>query len=485
MTTPSAAPGRDVSAPEEPGAVPDGSAPEQTPAPAARPEASEDAGLLSPALRATTIGALALVSLHAFEALALTTVMPTIARDLHGEALYAMAFTATLAAGIVSIVWSGNLADRRGPRPPLVLGLGLFALGLVGAGLAPTMPVLVAARVVQGLGAGMTSTALYVLVTRIYPPRLHTAILAGFSAAWVVPSIAGPFVAGVIAQTIGWRWVFGLAIVVLLGAALLLARILRGLGQEVVAVPWRWRALVASSVLAVAVLVLNLVAERLDTLAVGVIVLLAAAALAVVVAALLPLLPRRTLLAGRGLPTDVLLRALAFAAFTGAEVYLPRLLTDRDGFSPSVAGVALTLTGVSWFTGSWVQGAWDTRFEIGRTASASLGLMTMTLAGLATALALEAPAWVVISLFPLLGFGIGTLYPRVTAQALGRADTSEQGFVSSALQIGDSAGAATALALSAIVFAAAGSGVPAAYVAVLGAMGVPALVGWVVAHRVR
>ena len=117
-------------------------------------------GLLSPALRATTVGALALVSLHAFEALALTTVMPTIARDLHGESLYAMAFTATLAAGIVSIVWSGNLADRRGPRPPLVLGLALFALGLIGAGLAATMPVLVGARVVQGLGAGMTSTGI-------------------------------------------------------------------------------------------------------------------------------------------------------------------------------------------------------------------------------------------------------------------------------------------------------------------------------------
>ncbi len=198
-------------------------------------------GLLSPALRATTVGTLALVSLHAFEALALTTVMPTIARDLQGESLYAMAFTATLAAGIVSIVWSGNLADRRGPRPPLVLGLVLFALGLVGAGLAPTMPVLVGARVVQGLGAGMTSTALYVLVTRVYPPRLHTAILAGFSAAWVVPSIVGPFVAGVIAETIGWRWVFGLAIIVLLGAAALLARIVRGLGQDLVAVPWRWR----------------------------------------------------------------------------------------------------------------------------------------------------------------------------------------------------------------------------------------------------
>src|SRR5690242_21811813 len=91
--------------PDAPGAVPD-----------------EGGGVLSPALRATTIGVIALVSLHAFEALALTTVMPTIARELDGASLYAMAFTATLASGIVSIVWSGNLADRRGPRPPLLIG---------------------------------------------------------------------------------------------------------------------------------------------------------------------------------------------------------------------------------------------------------------------------------------------------------------------------------------------------------------------------
>jgi MFS family permease len=447
--------------------------------------ADEEGGLLSPALRATTVGALALVSLHAFEALALTTVMPTIARELDGESLYAMAFTATLAAGIVSIVWSGNLADRRGPRPPLVLGLALFAVGLVAAGLSPTMPVLVGARIVQGLGAGMTSTALYVLVTRYYPPRLHTAILAGFSAAWVVPSIAGPFVAGLIAQTIGWRWVFGLAIVVLVVAALLLARVLRGPQPELVDVPWRRRALAASTVLAAAVLVLNLVAEQLDSLAVGVAVLLAVVALVVVVLALLPLLPPGALLAGRGLPSDVLLRGLAFGAFTGAEVYLPRLLTERDGFSPALAGVALTLTGVSWFAGSWIQGAWGSRFEVGRTAAFSLGLLTLTLAGLAVALAVDSPAWLVISIFPLMGFGIGTLYPRATAQALGRAGDTQQGFVSSALQISDSSGAATALALSAIVFAAAGSEVPTAYVAVFGVMAAPALVGWLVAPRVR
>ena len=445
-------------------------------------------GLLSPALRATTIGVVALVSLHAFEALALTTVMPTIARELDGESLYAMAFTATLAAGIVSIVWSGNLADRRGPRPPLVIGLVLFAVGLVGAGLAPTMHVLIAARVVQGLGAGMTSTALYVVVTRVYPQRLHTAILAGFSAAWVVPSMVGPFIAGLITQTLGWRWVFGLSLMVLVGAGLLLARILPSLSQDVVEVPWRHRALLCSVVLAVGVLALNAAAENLDARGIA----LAAVAVAVVTVSVLPLMPRGTLRLARGLPTDIALRALALAGFSGAEIYLPRLLTDRDGLSPTLAGLSLAVTGVTWFAGSSIQGRCDQRFEIGRTATFALTLMAVALVLMAVAVATGGPAWLLIALFPLGGFGIGTLYPRVTAQALSRAGADEQGFVSSSLQIGDSAGGATAIALSAVVFAAVGTaagaggvGGTAAYAAVFTAMALPVTVGALAGRRVR
>lgn len=438
-------------------------------------------GVLAPALRATTTGVIALVSLHAFEALALTTVMPTIARDLNGESLYAMAFTATLAAGIVSIVWSGNLADRRGPRPPLVLGLVLFALGLVGAGLAPTMPALIAARVVQGLGAGMTSTALYVLVTRIYPQRLHTAILAGFSAAWVVPSIVGPFVAGLITQTLGWRWVFGLSLVVLVTAAALLARVVAALDQPLVDVPWRHTALACSVVLAAAVLALGLTAEHVDARS----LLVAGLAVGVVVGCLLPLLPRGTMRLATGLPTDIALRALSFAAFSGAEIYLPRLLSERDALSPATAGLSLTLTGVAWFAGSSIQGRWGDRFEIGRTATASLGLMAIALLALAGVVLGGAPPWVVVAVFPVVGFGIGTLYPRVTAQALSRAAVTEQGFVSSALQIGDSAGGATAIALSAVLFSASGGTVPTAYVTVFAAMALPVLVGALAGRRVR
>lgn len=438
--------------------------------------------LLSPRLRAATFGTFALVSLGAFEALALTTVMPRIAADLHGESLYAMAFTATLAAGIVSIVLAGNLADRDGPRKPLAIGLALFAAGLIGAALAPGMVPLVGARVLQGLGSGMTTTALYVLVARAYPPRLHTAVFAGFAAAWVLPSIVGPFLAGLIAQTLGWRWVFGVSLIVLVIAAVLLRRVLVDLVAAPTEVPWRVASLVASVVLAVAVLGLNAVAEHPS----GLLLLAGGAAVVALLAGFRKLTPTGTLLAGRGLPADVTLRTLGSASFAGAEIYIPRLLTERDGYPPTLAGLALSITGVSWFVASWVQGRWSERIDAVRSARVALLLMTAALGGIALAVAVDAPAPVIIALWPVVGLGMGTLYPRLTAQALSRAQRDEQGFVSSALQIGDSTGGATALAVSAIAFAAAAAaGGWTAFVAVFLVTAVPSALGLTVAHRIR
>ncbi|WP_037365471.1 MFS transporter [Nakamurella lactea] len=441
-----------------------------------------DERLLAPRFRAATIGTFALVSLGAFEALALTTVMPRIAADLHGESLYAMAFTATLAAGIVSIVLAGNLADRSGPRRPLAIGLALFAAGLIGAALAPSMVPLVGARVLQGLGAGMTTTALYVLVARAYPARLHTAVFAGFAAAWVLPSIFGPFLAGLIAQTLGWRWVFGVSLIVLVIAAVLLQRVLATIAAAPTQVPWRVASLAASVVLAVAVLGLNAVGEHPE----GWLLLAGAVAVVALLAGFRKLTPPGTLLAGRGLPADVTLRTLGTAAFAGAEIYIPRLLTERDGYPPTLAGLALSITGVTWFAASWVQGRWSERIDAVRSAQVALLLMTVALGGIALSVALDAPAAVIIAIWPVVGFGMGTLYPRLTAQALSRAERDQQGFVSSALQIGDSTGGATALAVSAIVFAAVGGAAGwTAFVAVFGVMAVPAAIGMLVAHRIR
>ena len=87
-----------------------------------RPEAGTR--LLGPAYAATTIGMFALIAFVAFEAMAVTTVMPTVARELDGVSLYALSFAAPLASGVVGMVAAGMWSDRRGPVTPAAGGAG-------------------------------------------------------------------------------------------------------------------------------------------------------------------------------------------------------------------------------------------------------------------------------------------------------------------------------------------------------------------------
>src|SRR3954462_13461687 len=155
--------------------------------------------LLAPAYRLATIGMVSLVFLAAFEALAVTTIMPTVSADLHGRAMFSAAFSAALAASVVGMVASGLWSDRSGPRLPLLTAVAVFSGGLLLAGLAPGMGLFVAARFLQGLGAGAMTVSLYVVVARIYAPVDHPRIFGVFAAAWVIPSMVGPSIAGGVA----------------------------------------------------------------------------------------------------------------------------------------------------------------------------------------------------------------------------------------------------------------------------------------------
>jgi MFS family permease len=110
-------------------------------------------GLWAPSTRGLTVGLVLSITFVASEALAVVTVMPLVARDLGGLRLYGWVFSAFMLGSVVGIVAAGREADRRGPAIPFVAGLVLFGSGLAVAGLAPSMGVLVAGRVLQGLGA--------------------------------------------------------------------------------------------------------------------------------------------------------------------------------------------------------------------------------------------------------------------------------------------------------------------------------------------
>ena len=199
--------------------------------------APEPAGIFHRSYLLVTFGACALVFLAAFESLAVTTIMPLVSRELGGASLYALAFAGPLATGVIGMVATGSWSDRRGPVAPLYASVAMFALGLLIAGTAADMRVLVSGRLVQGLGGGGMTVALYVVIARVYPPVLHAKIFAAFSAAWVIPSLVGPFAAGVVAQLAGWHWVFLGVVGLVLPALLMIAPALRGLRGHAAGAP--------------------------------------------------------------------------------------------------------------------------------------------------------------------------------------------------------------------------------------------------------
>src|SRR5215468_9799727 len=126
-------------------------------------------GLWAPQTRALTLGLVLTITFVASEALAVVTVMPVVARDLGGLRLYGWVFSGFMLGSVIGIVAAGREADRRGPALPFVAGVVLFGFGLAVAGLAPTMGVLVAGRVLQGIGAGTVPSVAYVAIGRSLP----------------------------------------------------------------------------------------------------------------------------------------------------------------------------------------------------------------------------------------------------------------------------------------------------------------------------
>ncbi|MDX6742471.1 MFS transporter [Actinocorallia sp. A-T 12471] len=416
---------------------------------------TKQAGVLRGKFLWVTIGSCALVFLAAFESVAVTAVMPAVSAELDGARWYSLAFAGPLATGVIGMVTAGLWADRSGPTVPLYTSVALFCAGLVGCGLAPSMEVLVAGRLLQGLGGGAITVALYVVVGRLYPENLQPKLFAGFAAVWIFPALVGPAIAGGVIDLFGWEWVF-LGVVGLVAVAMLMVvPALRGSGPQTAQKASAhgfgllgWATLAAAGVLA-----LNLFGGLPRVGAV-----ISAVAIAVALVAVRPLLPRGTLVARGGLPAVILTRGLVSAAFFGGDVYLPYLLTERYGFAPALAGLSLTVGGLTWAGASAVQGRLGERMTHQAGVRIGSALVFGSLAAVLAAEALTLPAAAAIAAWGVGGAGMGLMYPRLSTLTLSLSSPAERGFNSSALAIADSLGGALALALGGLLFSAAYGG---------------------------
>ncbi|GAB7068950.1 MFS transporter [Mycobacterium hodleri] len=116
--------------------------------------------------------------------------------------------SAYLLAYAVPLLLAGRLGDRFGPRNLYLVGLAVFTAASLWCGLAGSIEVLVAARVVQGVGAALLTPQTLSTITRVFPPERRGVALSVWGATAGVATLVGPLAGGVLVDGLGWQWIF-------------------------------------------------------------------------------------------------------------------------------------------------------------------------------------------------------------------------------------------------------------------------------------
>ena len=436
------------------------------PGPSPSAPARRSDSLWTPARRPLTIGLVFTITLVAAEALAVSTAMPIVARDLGGLELYGWVFSAFFLGSLIGIAVVGGLIDERGLSFPFLGGLVLFGIGLLVCGLAPSMETIVVGRFIQGLGGGAVPPVAYVAIGRGLPDRLRPRMFALLSAAWVLPGVLGPVIAGFVAETWHWRLVFlGLLPLIAIAGAVAIGAMrtipaeprTAGGGAALDAVAdamartgrrrtFGWAVLVS---IGAGLLTTGLLSPDLPIL-IGV----SAAGIAITLVGFHRLTPPGTFRLAPGYPSAVLLRGFLTFAFFSIDAYVALLLVEVRGWSAAAAGLALTGATLSWSLGAWFQSR--TVARVGAEGFVRIGfpVVAVGIAGIALALLPEVPAWTVVPTFAFAGLGMGLAYSQFAIIVLRDAPRDSQGAVTAAVSLSDTLGTALGTGIAGAIVAA-------------------------------
>lgn len=446
--------------------------------------------IFGPQYRTATLGILLVVTLIAFEGMSVGVAMPKVSAELNALNLYGISFSAFLIASLFANVVAGLWSDRRGHTVPFLVGVGTFVAGMALAGAAGHAMVFVAARAVQGLGAGATIVAIYVMVARVYPPDTRPKVFAALSAAWVVPAMVGPAVAGFVTEAFSWRWVFYGIIPLVVPALVMLLPALRqtaGTAGEPSTGP-RSRplpmSLAATATAGGAALLLAGLTGLQTSPVAGII--MAVVGLVTLALGLPRLLPPGAMRFGRGLPTTIMMRGLLSAAFFGVNTYIPLVLEEVKRFSTVQAGMALTFGALGWSLGSYLQ----SRKVVPAHTRIRRGAAFVTLGSLVTTAAMipAVTGWIMVPAWIIAGFGMGLGMATVSVTAMKQSPANEQGANSAALSVTDMLGSALATGIAGAIVNVIGhqpEQLATGFVVVVGLMAVVGVVGVSVAGRVK
>ncbi|WP_020499744.1 MFS transporter [Sciscionella marina] len=383
------------------------------------------------------------------------SLLPTAVEQIGGGELYAWNMTVFLAGQVIAAMLTATVLRRIGARPAYATGFGVFAAGSVVCALAPAMPLMLAGRGLQGLGAGLLSGLGFALIQASLPSALWSRGTAVISAMFGVGNFVGPAVGGAMAQAGAWRWAFAaLAIcAVLLGGIAV-----RVLHPDGVPAQGELRIPVWSLVSVVAATGALSVAGLTESWTVRLALVFAAAVLLIGFVLVesrhtVRVLPVSTYRRGSAMRW-VYLTIAVLASAVAVETFLP-LFGQRLGQLPPVAagfyGAALSLGWALTQIGSAsARGRAVSVLILAGPAVLTVGLAALTLLFAPNASAVLVLAWLVALL--VAGAGIGIAMPHLTARAMSLAESPAEAqqaaaAVATVLTMATATGAAIAVLL--------------------------------------
>ncbi|WP_211465132.1 MFS transporter [Collimonas silvisoli] len=159
------------------------------------------------------------IGMHATNVYIVTTILPSVVKEIGGLEYYAWATSLFVVASIIAAAVASRLVEWVGYRPACLLALLVFSLGSAGCALAPHMVWLLLARTVQGFGGGVLVALSYAMIRVVFAAPLWSRAMALMSGMWGISTLSGPAIGGMFAQAGSWRGAFW----ALLPAAVILA----------------------------------------------------------------------------------------------------------------------------------------------------------------------------------------------------------------------------------------------------------------------
>ncbi|MBB3606851.1 MFS family permease [Mycolicibacterium sp. BK556] len=364
------------------------------------------------------------VAIYAINEFITISLLPSAVADIGGERLYAWVTTVYLVASVIAATTVGPVLTRFGPRTAYLGALLSFAAGSALCMLAPTMPLLLVGRVVQGLAGGVLAGLGYAVISAALPDRLWTRASAVVSAMWGIGTLVGPATGGLFAQFGFWRGGFGLLAILAVAMSLLvpLALPARAPADPDAAgprIPVRSLLLLGMAALAVSVAAIPHSALAIaGLLAVGVVLVV----IFVVVdrRASAAVLPRKAFTPGP-LKWIYLTLGLLMAA-TMVDMYVPLFGQRLGALVPVVAGFLGAALSVGWTVGEIASASITNVRATMRVVAIAPVVMAVGLALVAFTQTDSASTKIVVLWavgLVITGAGIGMAWPHLSAWAMG------------------------------------------------------------------